>query len=166
MEIVRGSPMRQALDRLAQRVPPDDVAAAETCMSLMRAAGEVYEFFDDYFGRFGVSQGRFIILVLLWLNEDGLSPADLADQAGVSRATVTGLLDGLQNSGLLVREAHTEDRRMLNVRLTPRGRDLVKEVLPEHFRRMAELLSELTQDERRQLAALANRVYGRAQVLL
>ncbi|HEY3313743.1 MAG TPA: MarR family transcriptional regulator [Bacillota bacterium] len=166
MEVIHGSPMRQALDRLARRAPADDVAAVETCLSLVRAAAEVYDYFDDYFGRFGVSQGRFLLLVLLWLNEDGLSPADLADQAGVSRATVTGLLDGLQRTDLIVREANPGDRRMLNVRLTRGGTELVKKVLPEHFRRMTDLLADLTREERRQLAALATKIVDRASVLL
>ena len=40
-------------------------------------------------------------------------------RAGVTRATITGLLDGLERDALVVRAASAHDRRRLTVRLTP-----------------------------------------------
>ena len=46
--------------------------------------------------QFGLSVGRFSLLMILHrYSESELTPSDLAQRAGVTRATVTGLLDGL-----------------------------------------------------------------------
>ncbi|MEG1455356.1 MAG: MarR family transcriptional regulator, partial [Comamonas sp.] len=42
---------------------------------------------------YGLSEGRFVLLFLLEAASAGLAPRELAEQAGVTRATVTGLLD-------------------------------------------------------------------------
>ena len=158
----RDSPLRQALDRWVERSPEADGGAVETCLAFLQAAQEVYDYFDVHLGRFGVSQGKFAILVLLSLTEGGLSPSDLAAQSFVSPATITGLLDGLERDGLVVREANPDDRRMLTVRLTPAGRELVQRLLPEHFQRISDLLADLSEEDRHLLAALSARIGGRA----
>lgn len=44
-------------------------------------------------------------------------------------ATITGLVDGLVQSGLVSRERDEEDRRLVLLKLTPAGKELVDEVL-------------------------------------
>lgn len=48
----------------------------------------------------------------------------LAGRLGVTPRNVTGLLDALQEDGLVVREAHPTDRRATLVHLTDRGREV------------------------------------------
>jgi len=102
----------------------------------------------------GLSEGRFVLLFLLDSADDGLAPNLLAGQAGVTRATVTGLLDGLERDGLAERQAVADDRRALRVRLTPKGKQLARTVFDQHGRWIAGLFGSLSPDERRQLAAL------------
>jgi DNA-binding MarR family transcriptional regulator len=63
------------------------------------------------------------------LEEDGITQAELSDRVGMERATVTVVLDTLEDLGLVVREPHPSDRRKTNVFLTPRGRRLKPEML-------------------------------------
>ena len=63
----------------------------------------------------GLSEGRFVLLFLLDAAPGGLAPAVLAQQAGVSRATVTGLIDGLEREALVARQADASDRRALRI---------------------------------------------------
>jgi DNA-binding MarR family transcriptional regulator len=53
---------------------------------------------------------------------EGCRAGRLAEEAGVSPATVTGMLDNLEKRGLLVRVRSTEDRRAVVIRLTDEGR--------------------------------------------
>jgi DNA-binding MarR family transcriptional regulator len=48
----------------------------------------------------------------------------LARTLGVTPRNVTGLLDGLQGDGLVLREAHPTDRRATLVSLSTRGREI------------------------------------------
>ena len=50
----------------------------------------------------------------------------LADALGVSARTVTGLVDGLVETGFVTRRAHPTDRRAILVTFTPRGTRVVR----------------------------------------
>ncbi|RVU14013.1 MarR family winged helix-turn-helix transcriptional regulator [Methylobacterium oryzihabitans] len=111
-------------------------------------------------GRHGLSEGRFVLLVVLLDAPDGLSPHALAEAAGVTRATVTGLLDGLEGGGWIRRDAHADDRRRLTVRLTPDGAARARRLRAEHGRWLATLVDGLSDDERQTLSRLLGRVFA------
>ncbi len=161
----REAAMCQVLDAWAERFSDQDIAGVETCLVFLRASRDLYDYFDGYFARYGLSQGRFSLLVTLWLSGGATSPGELAEMTFVSRATVTGHLDGLERAGLVTREAHTGDGRMLTGRLTRAGESLLERILPEHLRRVADLLAGLTEAERRQLTALSAKLSERALAL-
>src|SRR5947209_4761041 len=56
------------------------------------------------------------------------TPGRVAEALGVSRTTVTGLLDRLESEGLLTRAIDPQDRRCLILHLTSKGRDLVAQI--------------------------------------
>lgn len=108
----------------------------------------------------GLSEGRFVLLFLLDAALDGLAPNTLAEQAGVTRATVTGLLDGLERERLIERHADANDRRALCIRLTHKGKRVAKTVFEQHGHWIASLYGNLTAPERKQLATLLEKVAG------
>jgi DNA-binding MarR family transcriptional regulator len=110
----------------------------------------------------GLTQGRFVVLMqLLKRMEDSPqshTPAELADMSGVTRATMTGLIDTLERDGLVKRAPDAVDRRMTSVRLTERGHSVLQRVLPGHFRNMARIMSPLSDGERRTLVRLLTKI--------
>lgn len=121
---------------------------------------------DENFQLQGVSQGRFTVLMLLYDKSCGrthvLTPAQLADQAGVTRATMTGLIDTLERAGMVTRKPDPADRRMLSVELTSAGLAFLERILPEHFRRISRLMAALSEAERRTLVRLLGKITGQA----
>ncbi len=101
-----------------------------------------------------LSEGRFVILFLLDSADDGLAPNELAAQSGVTRATITGLLDGLERESLIERHTQNDDRRTVRVRLTPKGKRLARKVFVEHGHWIAGLFQNLSARERQQLSGL------------
>ena len=61
----------------------------------------------------------------------------------MTRATVTGLIDGLTLDGLVTLAAGELDRRRKAIMLTPKGEALIDKALPDIFQRMAELTAPL-----------------------
>ena len=64
------------------------------------------------------------------------SAGQLADALSLSRATVTTIVDRLENRGLVTRERRTDDRRSINLQLTDSGRELLDHApasLQDHF---------------------------------
>ncbi|MEK2606191.1 MarR family winged helix-turn-helix transcriptional regulator [Burkholderia arboris] len=112
----------------------------------------------------GLSEGRFVILFLLDAAGDGLAPNVLAEQAGVTRATVTGLLDGLEKDALIERTADLKDRRALLIRLTRKGKQLATKIFDQHSRWIGSLFANLTLKEREQLATLLVKISGNTGV--
>jgi DNA-binding MarR family transcriptional regulator len=76
----------------------------------------------------------------------------------VTSGAVTKRVDRLERAGLVDRRAAEDDGRGRLVRLTDRGLTLVDEVVAEHLRNEARLLSGLTADERDTLADLLRKL--------
>jgi DNA-binding MarR family transcriptional regulator len=132
----------------------------------MRVGSDLLDGLEAYLASKGMSQGKFTILMLLNRDPDtGVSPSDLADRSGVTRATITGLLDGLSREKLVSREDDTGDRRKAVVRLTTRGRKTLDGILPEYYRHVAELMGGLSDDEKATLVDLLGRVNQRVGAL-
>ncbi|PTL84595.1 MarR family winged helix-turn-helix transcriptional regulator [Vitiosangium sp. GDMCC 1.1324] len=151
-------PRHETLQKEAGRYPDSDGSAVETCLHLLHVAGEVEAAYEAHFARHGLSRARFIVLMQLQREEEGLRPAELAERTGVTRPTMTGLLDGLEKEGLILRRAHAEDGRMSLVRLSAKGRQRLEGTLPDHYRRTAALMRGLSSEEREQLEALLTKV--------
>jgi DNA-binding MarR family transcriptional regulator len=120
---------------------------------------------DQYFDSHGTSQGRFTVLCLLNRNPDvPLCPADLAQRSGVTRATMTGLLQGLESEGLIKRTSSQDDKRMFFVELTPKAKRYLDNILPDWFRRVNELMTGLSDKERAAMLKQLEKVRTRKEV--
>jgi MarR family transcriptional repressor of emrRAB len=105
-----------------------------------------------------LSEGRFVVLFLLDGQREGLAPHVLADKAGVTRATMTGLIDGLARTELVVRQADEADRRALRICLTPKGKRLAAKLFVQHGQWIASLFGHLSAAERTLLFTLLDKV--------
>ncbi|OYW26990.1 MAG: hypothetical protein B7Z51_09460 [Methyloversatilis sp. 12-65-5] len=83
-----------------------------------------------------------------------VAPITLAQKAGVTRATMTGLLDGLERDGLVLRVFDTADRRRLTVRLLPAGQAVLDAVMPDYYRRVRTVMAGLDEEQRGALRAM------------
>lgn len=109
------------------------------------------------FARHGVHEGQQWVLRCLW-QEDGLSPGEIARRLGLSTPTVTRAATRMAAAGLLRREPHPSDRRLVRLRLTDRGRELEK-VLDAETRRLTErALAAFSPAEREALVAALERI--------
>jgi len=166
MLLLRDLPKYETLLQYAQRYPETNPGAVEAYLHMLRLSSDIINEIERFFASYGCSQGRFTILALLNRNPDApLNPADLARRAGVTRATITGLLQGLEQDGLIGRESSDDDKRMFFVMLTKKGRKYVDEVLPELFRRIKELMAGLTEADRKHFLTLLDKVGTRLPML-
>ncbi|MEZ0247482.1 MAG: MarR family winged helix-turn-helix transcriptional regulator [Methylophilaceae bacterium] len=166
MLLLKDLPKYDTLQRFADRYAEMDVTAVQTFLNLLRVASDVIENLDACLARHDLLQGRWWVLILL-MREQNLtaSPSVLAEKAGVTRATMTGLLDSLERTGLIERIPHDEDRRMLNVRLTEKGQQRLDEVMPDYYSRVALVMKELSENDRNLLMEMLQKVGSRVDLL-
>jgi len=156
---LRLSPRQQLFLDLVRQVPEADIAAVETYLYFTRVASDLFANQQAFFGRYELSEGKLIVLQLLrQAPHYRLTPSALAEAAGVTRGTMTGLLAGLERSGLVKRDEHPEDRRMLSIELTEAALDLFERILPERINRIMEFMSPLTLEEQHQLRAFLEKM--------
>lgn len=148
-----------ALLHEAQRRKMADIENLQLCFQTLSLASSIDRDCATLLAPYGLSEGRFVLLFLLDAANDAVvAPKTLAEQAGITRATVTGLLDGLEREQLVERHADPEDRRALCIRLTAKGKQVAKTVFDQHSRWIASLFAGLTQAEREQLTGLLEKV--------
>lgn len=87
-----------------------------------------------------------------------LSLGELADKLLVTGGNVTFVMDRLEKQGLVLRERSGEDRRIVQAKLTPKGRRVVSEAFPQHASFIRELASELEPEEQEKLRELLKKL--------
>jgi len=147
-----------ALIHEVQRRNINDVEGMLLCFKTLSLAAGIDRACAALLAPRGLSEGRFVVLFLLDAASDGLAPNTLAERAGVTRATITGLLDGLEREKLVERHLDASDRRSLCIRLTSKGKCIAKTVFEQHSHWIASLYGNLSVSERKQLATLLEKV--------
>ncbi len=153
----------QALLDEAQRRGQPDTDSMRLCFEVLALASAIDRACAARLAPHRLSEGKFVLLFLLRDLPEGLAPHELAERAGVTRATITGLLDGLERDGFLARHGHKEDRRKLSVRLTARGQATARDLFNEHSRWIASLFAGFDRHERDTLGGLLRRVWGNVE---
>jgi DNA-binding MarR family transcriptional regulator len=90
---------------------------------------------------------------------------EIGNDAKVTSAHVTYLIDSLEEDGLAVRSPHPTDRRMMHVELSPQGIELCDRLVPAMARFMSDVVSDLTQEEKVVMNRLLARVRRNAEAM-
>lgn len=162
MFLLRDLPRPEAFDRFEAAYGPVDVDAVRLFLTILRAGSDLLNALDGFLEPFGLRHGRWITLVLLMREPDRHArPSVLAEKQGVTRATMSGLLDGLERDGLVGRVPDPEDRRSALVRLTPAGQACLDAVMPAYYRAIQTLLADVGGEDRAAAQKTLDRLLGR-----
>ena len=146
--LLKGKVLYHILDQLSEQNLEIDPKLVRTVYALLDFISSSLSTSEAYFGLYGLSQGRLLILMLLVQDSDQTwTPAKLADTLGVTRATVTGLLNVLEKDNWIERLPYSEDGRMKEVILTEKGRAKINEFIPGHLERITKIWGNFTDDE-------------------
>ena len=151
---------REIRSRLGDRAL--DFEAMLAVSNIYRAANAVRNRMErEVLAPVGLSWGGFTILFVLWVwgeRETG----QLAEDCGLAKGTLSGMLTTLEKSGLVERSRHAEDGRRVVVRLIGGGLGTIEAVFPEFNRYEAKFTADLDHEERLELARLLRRVTATA----
>lgn len=116
-----------------------DFSAAHAISSLYRAANAARSHLTNTVLRpHDLTWTGFLVLWLLWI-WDSMETRHVAESVGISKATLTGVTTTLVNRGLVERVPSQVDRRLVELRLTDKGRALMEDLYPKFNSAEAEL---------------------------
>jgi len=96
---------------------------------------------------------------VLW-NSDGIRAADLGKELHIDKATLSGIIDRMAESGWLMKKRDDQDRRIFRLFPSDKSVDLKENLLNERKAANDEMLAEFTLEEkvllRRLLLAIAD----------
>ncbi len=99
-----------------------------------------------YVRSLGFSMPQFFLLMQVYYRKQcGIS--DLSEHMEVTLAAASQMVEKLVQAGLLQRAEHPADRRIKQVTLSPKGRELIEKSLAERFRWVDNLVGCLSPQE-------------------
>ncbi|MEV6926841.1 MarR family transcriptional regulator [Dactylosporangium sp. NPDC051485] len=120
---------------------------SETVLHLHRAANAVRQHVEQEVLRpRQLTWTGFVVLRSVWAARR-IETRHVAEQAGISKATLTGVVDTLSGRGLVRRNNHPDDGRLVLLQLTRKGHRLIRELLPQSQTAEAYALSYLEPGE-------------------
>jgi MarR family transcriptional regulator, organic hydroperoxide resistance regulator len=129
-----------------------DLEAMATVSNIHRVATRIRNHFEH-----GVLREReltwtsFVTLWVLWIWGE-TQTRYLAEEVGITRSTLSGVLNTLENRGLIRRRPHETEGRLVLVRNTEEGEALMAELFPRFNAEESFIVSTLSEDARRRLA--------------
>ncbi len=134
----------------------------EAVLNIVRTANVLSIQGAALFREYGLTEAQFNVLFALKYKEHEWTQSDLGRRLVVTRASVTSVLDKLEEKKLVKRSRVEGNRRIYHVNLTPKGLELVNEVEPVYRSDIHEVLSDLKQRDLRQLIGLLENIRLRA----
>ena len=100
------------------------------------------EFAERYKAEFGLTIPEWRVLAHL-AQSGAVSVREIHARVDMDKSKVSRAAARLEGSGLIEKRENAEDRRLLDMRLTPKGRDLIARIVPIADTYQAELVALL-----------------------
>jgi DNA-binding MarR family transcriptional regulator len=122
---------------------PLDFAASHALLSLYRAANAVRGHLTNNVLRPNdLTWTGFLVMWTLWI-WDSMETREIAESVGISKGTLTGVAKTLAARDLIERIPSTEDRRLVNLKLSAGGVELMERIYPEFNKTESRIVGDL-----------------------
>ena len=143
MFFLKELPTREILDRYSNRYSDMNIEKTEAALKMLRKASILLRELEAYFSQNGLSQTRFLILIVLDREPelDPLTISDLVDRLDVSKPVITNTLKTLEDEALVEVFECIKDRRAKRISITVKGQQKLHAILPGYYRLINEAMA-------------------------
>lgn len=110
--------------------------------------------------KYKLSYPKFLILNMLIKRGEPLKSSYFAEKMNVSNANITGLIQRMKKDSLLTKKSDKLDKRASFIDITPFGKKLYEQVLPEFLEYTAKHLGEATEEEMLNMLNMQKKLYA------
>jgi MarR family 2-MHQ and catechol resistance regulon transcriptional repressor len=136
-----------------------NIPARRAVVSVVRGFGALSRQMSPHYTSFGLTPPQFQMLTVLnRLRGEQITQRRLGKELYVSFPNVTVMLSRLEKASLIDRTVNAADRRERFVKITRRGRMLLKRIWKVQPDQLERVTAGLTDNERLELARLLNRM--------
>lgn len=107
----------------------------------------------------GLTTSQLMVLLILKDKETALPVGKLAQQLSVSFPAVSGIVDRLYKEKLVERKRSSQDRRLVLVKLTNTGKEVVEKLLKAFEELLINVLKKIPEAERKTITKAVERVF-------
>ncbi|MGW3045354.1 MarR family winged helix-turn-helix transcriptional regulator [Kitasatospora sp. NPDC001159] len=126
--------------------------------NIYRAASAVRQHLENSVLRgIDLTWTAFVVLWVVWISGES-ETRYVAEEAGISKGTLTGVVRTLESRGLIQRAGHLSDGRLVLLSLSSEGDSLMRRLFPAFNDEEAFVTAQLDDQECRQLADALRRV--------
>ncbi len=122
--------MGVSINRELELEQPLEDIRHELVLNIVRTATQISQKGALLFRRFDLTEAQFNVLFALKYKTSAWTQSDLSKRLVVTRASITSVLDKLEDKGLVMREKVPGNRRIYHVALTRQGKNLIDTVEP------------------------------------
>ncbi|MCM8766241.1 MAG: MarR family transcriptional regulator [Candidatus Omnitrophica bacterium] len=105
-----------------------------------------------------ISLPQFIVLDFLYKEKRAIM-SKIAEILSVSAPAATGIVNKLVRDGYLIREYDSKNRRIILIRLTNKGRDLIKKIIEQRRSLVKDIFGKLSEKERHDYLHILTKIY-------
>ncbi len=140
-----------------------DFEAMAVSSNLFRAASAVRNNFErTVLAASGLSWTAFVVLWVTWIWEPA-ETREIAAEASISKATLTGVLTTLEKMGLAKRSRSASDGRLVIVTLLPAGHKLMENLFPAFNKQEIDVVSAIPDGKRTDLADMLRAITAKIE---
>lgn len=126
---------------------------------LRRISATVKQKGREILNDFPITPPQFV--ALQWLKECGdMTIGDLSSKMYLANSTTTDLIDRMEKTELVQRIRSTSDRRVVQIHLLDKGREIIDEVIRARHLYLQQILSHFTSDEVNQIQTRMKQLYA------
>lgn len=128
-----------------------------TLRELVRTYQTLSNCSEAHIRQFDLTPAQFDVIATLG-NTTGMSMGELGEKTLITKGTLTGVIDRLEQKQLVYREIPPDNRRSIIVKLTPAGEQRFEQVFPNHIAYLKERFEQLNASELELLKVLLSRL--------
>ena len=123
-------------------------------LPLLRELATTYQVVESFSGAhirtFDLTPPQFDLIATLG-NQPPMTCKELGEKTLITKGTLTGILDRLEDKKLIIRIANSDDARSQKIALTKTGNDVFNKVFPAHLKYLSKAFNQLAEKDAEQL---------------
>ena len=144
----------------AQEFDGVDSLSVLTVLAMYRAFAVLDRHQSREIAQTGLNTTQWNVLTVLHRMNGPVSMGELGQRLAVRPTNLSGIINVLVGRGLVRRLPSASDRRSLEASLTADGEQFIRQLLPDHYRQIEQLMGQIPDRERQSLVRSLARLVG------